>query len=57
MKVVEPQLLFYPRKEKEIYMQESKEVIGVEYITLTSIAPPLYDRPLVYDMPLVYGHS
>jgi hypothetical protein len=31
-------------------------LIGAEWITSTSIAPPLYERSLVYGMPLVYHH-
>jgi len=31
-------------------------VVGIEWITSTSTAPPFHDRSLVYDMPLVYDH-
>jgi hypothetical protein len=56
-KATEPQPLFDPRKEKEMYTQARKEVIGAEWIASTLTMPPLYDRPSVYDMPPVYDHS
>jgi hypothetical protein len=56
-KEIEPLPLFDPRKEKETYQKERKELVGLECITSTSSVPPLYDRPLVYDIPLVYDHS
>jgi hypothetical protein len=43
-KATKPLPLFDPRKEKETYKQERKEVIGEEWITSTSTMPPLYDR-------------
>jgi hypothetical protein len=49
--------LFDPRKEKDTYTQARKELMEIEWITLTSTTPLVYDRPPIYDMPPVYDHS
>jgi hypothetical protein len=40
-KATKPLPFFYPRKDKENYQQEIKELVGVEWIASTLTAPPL----------------
>jgi hypothetical protein len=56
-RVVEPQPLFNHIKEKEMYTQVRKEVMGVEWIKSNSTMPILYGRPPIYGMPPFYDHS
>jgi len=37
------------KRERQIYQQAKKEILGPDLITSTLIAQPVYDMPLVYD--------
>jgi hypothetical protein len=53
-KVAEPPLKFDPRKERDTYKKERKDLLEIEWVASTS--QPMYDRPPVYDMPPSYDH-
>jgi len=48
-KSIGPMLTFDPQQEKEMYHMTRKEILGLDWITPTSTAPPMVDMPSIYD--------
>jgi hypothetical protein len=56
-KATEPPPLFDLERRKTHTSKQGKNCWRHKWITSTSTAPPVYDRPPMYDMPPVYDHS